>query len=298
VARARKWGFAQLLPTAGFPSAAKGPKGALVILAPDPYAALEAELAPARASLLAHPVYRAVRDRAGLGVFMGAHVFAVWDFMSLLKSLQHRLTGVSVPWTPPRSRTAARLVNEIVLAEESDEVTSGVTMSHFELYLDAMRELAFDTTPVTSFVGAIEARVPFGQALAAASTAPYVKQFVEGTLALATDGAVEAIAASFLFGREDLVPAMFRRLLPEVAGARDGVSLRRYLERHIEVDEGAHGPAARTLLVDLCGDDAACWKRASHAARTALAARLSLWDGVVRALGAQARTSSNAIGLL
>jgi hypothetical protein len=256
---------------------------------PDCYETLETALAPARAKLLGHPVYGTVHDRAALGVFMGAHVFAVWDFMSLLKSLQRSLTGVAVPWTPPCSRTAARLVNEIVLGEESDEVEPGVTMSHFELYLEAMRELDADTAPVTSFVGAIAAGVPFARALAAVPAPAYVKQFVEGTVALAIDGTAPAVAASFLFGREDLVPAMFRRILPEVSRTRDAVALRRYLERHVEVDEGKHGPAARTLLVELCGDDPARWAAATHAATEALSARRALWDGVVRALRADVR---------
>jgi hypothetical protein len=261
----------------------------------DPFATLEAALAPARAELLEHPVYRTVRDRAGLGVFMMAHVFAVWDFMSLLKSLQRKLTGVDVPWTPPRSRTAARLVNEIVLAEESDEVASGLTMSHFELYIEAMRELDVDTGPITSFIRAVATGVPFARALAVVQAPTYVKRFVEGTIALATEGSVEAVAASFLFGREDLVPAMFRRLLSEVAGTREAVSLRRYLERHVEVDEGQHGPAARALLVDLCGDDPTRWCVATHAARAALIARHALWDGVVRTLGTHDHPGSPAV---
>jgi hypothetical protein len=263
----------------------------------DFYSTLETALAPSRAALLAHPVYRAVRDRRALGAFMGAHVFAVWDFMSLLKSLQHKLTGVQVPWTPPRSRRAARLVNEIVLAEESDQVAHGVTMSHFELYVDAMRELDVDTAPVTSFVRSVAAGVPFPRALAAAPAPAYVKRFVEGTIAVATEGSMEAVAAAFLFGREDLVPAMFRRILPEVARTSEAVSLRRYLERHVELDEGEHGPSARALLIDLCGEDPVRWDAALLAARTALSARRALWDGVVRTLEARARDGSSALGI-
>jgi hypothetical protein len=260
----------------------------------DRYTVLHEALAPERAALLAHPVYRLVRDRRGLGVFMGAHVFAVWDFMSLLKSLQRRLTGIEVPWTPPRSRTAARLVNAIVLAEESDEVASGITMSHFELYLEAMRELDVATAPVTSFVRAVAGGTPLAHALAAVPAPVWVKRFVEGTVALAIEGSVEAVAGAFFFGREDLVPEMFRRLLPEVAATREAVSFRRYLERHVEVDEAEHGPAARALLVELCGDDDARWERATRAARAALGARRTLWDGVVTSLRAQREPGAEA----
>ncbi len=59
--------------------------------------------------------------------------------MTLLKALQRHLTCVTVPWTPTPHREARRLINEIVLAEESDEDGAGGFASHFESYLDAMR---------------------------------------------------------------------------------------------------------------------------------------------------------------
>ncbi len=254
------------------------------------YAALLTSVARERESLLSHAVYRSVADPHALRVFMETHVFAVWDFMSLLKALQRKLTCVTVPWTPPRSRTAARLINAIVLGEESDEVAPGVTMSHFELYLDAMRELGADVGPITRFVTAVGWGARPEAAIDAASLplhARHARSFVQATLLTATEGDVEAIAASFLVGREDLVPAMFRRLLTGVERTRDAVSLRRYLTRHIEVDEGEHGPLARRLLCELCGNDEQRWRTATEAARAAIVARTALWDGVVKALASR-----------
>jgi len=254
----------------------------------DGYEKLFNALATERRALLTHPIYEAVRDRPALQRFMEAHVFAVWDFMALLKSLQRRLTCVEVAWVPPRSRIAARLVNEIVLGEESDAIEPGTSMSHFELYLQAMRELGARPTAVESFVASLSDGTPPLLAIAKAAVPEFVRRFVENTLTLALSGTDEELAASFLLGREDLVPAMFRRLLPVLAPTHEANSLRFYLARHIEVDEGEHGPLARRLLSDLCGTDPMRWQRATDAARRALIARRHLWDGVMHAIDSSA----------
>jgi hypothetical protein len=252
------------------------------------FEALVSDLSGDRSRLLHHPIYVAVSTPAALRAFMSAHVFAVWDFMSLLKALQRRLTCVSVPWSPPRSRTAARLVNEIVLGEESDEVGPGVTMSHFELYLEAMHELRADTSPVTDFLGGLERGLPIAQALSDARVPGFVRAFVESTMAVATGNAPEAMAAAFLLGREDLVPAMFRRLAPTVARTHETASLQRYLARHIELDEETHGPLARRLLEEVCGRDESQWRTATAAAHRALTSRIALWDGTLARVRADA----------
>ncbi len=262
----------------------------------DRYPALLGAVAPDRDRLLAHPVYRAVADPDALRTFMETHVFAVWDFMSLLKTLQGRLTCTQVPWTPPRSRIAARLINEIVLGEESDEVAPGVMMSHFELYLEAMGELGADVGPITRFVAAVGEGAKVEVALEAAGVPAHARRFVKATLATAAHADVECVAASFLVGREDLVPSMFRRLLGSVERRREAVALRRYLARHIEVDEGQHGPLARRLLGELCGTDDARWRAATEAARSAIVARVALWDGVVASLSAAA-TGAGVVSL-
>ncbi len=250
------------------------------------YAALESELAPLRHSLVRHPVYACVGDPAALRVFMSNHAFAVWDFMSLLKTLQQRLTCVDVPWLPPADATAARLVNEIVLGEESDEVAPGRFMSHFDLYLAAMTEIGADARPVRQFVDRLREGILAESALRTLTIPETTRQFVIGTLRTCAASTLE-VAASFLLGREDLVPAMFRPMLAELEKA--GVkcdTYRLYLERHVYLDEEQHGPMAKRLLGSLCGTDEDNWRTATAVARGALAARTSFWDGVLMAVKA------------
>ena len=99
-----------------------------------------------------HPLYEHVSDENSLRILMRTHVFAVWDFQSLLKSLQRSLTCVDVPWLPTADAEARRFVNEIVLDEESDAAPGGGYLSHFELYVQAMTECGADLEPIETFV--------------------------------------------------------------------------------------------------------------------------------------------------
>lgn len=247
---------------------------------------LRSRLAPLRNSLLQHPVYGRIADLDALRLFMGHHIFAVWDFMSLLKALQRQICCVDVPWTPPPDPTACRLVNEIVLGEESDEDGRGGHSSHFDLYRRAMRQCGADTGPIDGLVAAIRGGMELPPALESADAPETVRRFVGRTFEVIEGGDACAIASSFTFGREDLLPDVFRRLV-EGSGTTPGGEwdvFRYYLDRHIEVDGGEHGPMAWRLVDCLCGDDPARWRAAEEAAERSLEARMILWDGVCERL--------------
>jgi hypothetical protein len=253
---------------------------------------LTARLAPLRARLETHPLYARIQTARHLRIFMESHVFAVWDFMSLLKCLQRRLTCVDVPWRPTRWPESRRFLNEIVLGEESD-IFEGRAVSHFEVYLEAMRESGADTGPILALLTQLEtggdgqgAESRLNQALEACGASGPARQFAESTFALIRTGGVHAIAAGFTFGREDVIPEMFRGLVRDLnaeAHGRFGKFLW-YLERHIEVDGENHGPLALRMVADLCGEDARLWSEAADAAEAALRARLALWDGILEKL--------------
>ena len=217
---------------------------------------------------------------------MQTHVFAVWDFMSLLKRLQRDLTCVAIAWTPSPHREARRLINEIVLAEESDDDGQGGFASHFEQYLAAMEEVGADSGPVRRFVAAVADGETVAIALDRADAPAPARAFVRATMDFVLDGSLPEAAAAFTIGREDLIPDLFRGLVARVADAEPGRfdSFLRYLDRHIEMDGDEHGPMALNLLKSVCGASPADWAAARSAAQRALQARLDLWDGVVLAV--------------
>ena len=244
---------------------------------------LHASLEPQRSALLGHALYRRLDSLPALRAFMEHHVFAVWDFMSLLKALQRRFTGVGVPWVPPAHPLACRFVNEIVLAEESDDDGRGGFASHFELYRRAMPACGAGTGPIDAFLHALRQGRPVAEALASAPAPGPASRFVRRTFALIDEGDPVAIASSFAFGREELLPEVFRQLLDAAAG--DGLEgFRHYLDRHIGLDEDEHGPMAGKLVELLCGDDEGRWRTAGQAAARSLEARQDLWDGTLAAI--------------
>jgi DUF3050 family protein len=247
---------------------------------------LRARLAPLRAALSSHPIYGEIDGLAALRLFMEHHVFAVWDFMSLLKALQQRLCCNDVPWLPPADHASARLVNEIVLAEESDEDGSGGFASHFALYVRAMARCGADTSTVERFLDELRRGSPLTAALDTAGVPGCAREFVRRTFAVIDGGDLVGLAATFTFGREDLLPDLFRRIVDglseEAGGGLD--DFRYYLHRHIGLDGDEHGPMATRLVQSHCGDDEGRWEVAERAAVAALEARRDLWDGMRAAI--------------
>ena len=244
----------------------------------------DAVLTPAmrrlRHELETHPVFAEIDGLEALRAFMQVHVFAVWDFMSLAKRLQRDLTCVELPWMPPADPVAARLINDIVLAEESDVDADGHPASHLDLYLQAMRDVGAPTAQFDTFMRALRGGAGLSAALEAAAAPEFVRAFVGHTLGTACDGTTLETMASFFYGRENVIPAMFQSLLD-----RWGLSEAQapgfvyYLQRHIELDGDSHGPAASRLIQSELARRADALQEARDAARLALQARRALWDG-------------------
>ena len=247
--------------------------------------ALKLRLKPLYSQLAAHPLYRSFHTIADVRTFMESHVFAVWDFMSLLKTLQRGLTCVEVPWLPTSDSSSRRLINEIVWGEESDEY-QGRPISHFDLYLEAMRACEASTVHIEGLIQALRQGKPLAPAMQNCGASDAAQTFVASTFAVIAEGKLHAIAAAFTFGREDLIPDIFRGFIRDQNQALDGQLdlFRWYLDRHIEVDGDEHGPMALQMVANLCGDDDGKWQEATEAAADAVQARIAFWDAITATL--------------
>jgi len=243
-------------------------------------AVLQSDVEVARLQAINHPLYASLTSVARVQAFMSVHVFAVWDFMSLLKALQQRLTCVEVPWSPRGDTLCRRLINEIVLGEESDQFDERV-LSHFEMYLAAMDQAGADRTPLERFLDALAATGDVARSLTLASVPDAADQFVRSTWRVIDRGEAFELAAVFALGRESLIPAMFTHVLE---GDHCMPMLRDYLIRHVEIDEEVHTPLALRMVGTLCGDNPARWAIARRSVLDALSARTRMWDGIVARL--------------
>jgi hypothetical protein len=251
-------------------------------LAPSRPAPLAIDLGDTRERLVNHRLYALVNSPERLRQFMEMHVYAVWDFQSLLKAMQQRLTCTSIPWLPTPDREARRLVNEIVLDEESDELPEGGSASHFELYLESMQAAGAQTRPIERLLDLLRAGAPLPQALAGAGVPAAAAEFVRRSFAVIESSSTHRIVAAFTYGREDVIPDMFRHLVVSLAEQDPATwgRFRYYLERHIAHDDAKHAPVCRRIVARLCGDDAQKWAEASQTARECIEARIALWDAI------------------
>jgi len=223
--------------------------------------------------LYKHPLYEEITDLQSLQVFMKYHIFAVFDFMSLLKSIQKEVAPAEKFWQPSQYPTnCVRLINEIVVAEESDYGLPGTGFqSHFDMYLQAMKEVGADTTPIKQFLRGHTQNIPAA-----------VIRFVHANLHTAKEGRLEEVAATFFYGREKVIPNMFDSIVEASKGVTPTPkAFYYYLKRHIELDGDEHGPAAEKFLSHICESSPYKKERALQAGITALRERNLFWNFIL-----------------
>ena len=233
--------------------------------------------------LLTHSLYEKVKTIDDLHQFLESHVYAVWDFMSLLKALQSKLTCTTTPWFASANPETRYLINEIVLAEESDLTLDGKRLSHFEMYIDAMTDCGANTTQINDFLINVKTTQNIFVSIKQSDLHPNIKSFLDFTFRVIEEGKSHKIAAAFTFGREDLIPNMFTEILKSFQQNFPETDLSKliyYFERHIELDADEHGPMAMQMITELCGNDAQKWRDVEEVSINALQKRIGLWDAI------------------
>jgi len=245
-------------------------------------ARIQSVIEPLRQEIINHKVYSVINDIDDLKIFMQYHVYAVWDFMSLLKSLQIGLTSTTTPWFPVGNANTRYLINEIVTGEESDVDKEGIRKSHYEMYLEAMEQCGADTTTIQQFTAILKETGSFFKAYTEADVPKEAREFVDFTFQVINGKQSHLQSAAFTFGREDLIPNMFISIVRDLNQKfPDQLSLiKYYLERHIEVDGDHHSHLALEMTAELCGDSEAYWKAAEEITVASLQQRIHLWNGV------------------
>tara|TARA_B000000475_G_scaffold34357_1_gene25847 strand:- start:466 stop:1206 length:741 start_codon:yes stop_codon:yes gene_type:complete len=235
---------------------------------------LNSNLTKYREEIVNHALYKKLNSVEDIAVMMEHHVYAVWDFMSLLKALQSLLTCTTSPWKPVGDGKIRQLVNSIVLEEESDVDKENNPLSHYEMYIDAMKQCGANTSAIENFVSNVSAtNIP--------SVNDGVDAFLKTTFDVIESNETHKIASAFTFGREDLIPDMFTAIVNEYNTENNLDKFVYYLERHIELDGGEHGPLALELISNLCGDDDDKWREVEETAIACLVARKKLWDSIL-----------------
>jgi len=233
--------------------------------------------------LLTHSLYEKVKTIEDLHCFLENHIYAVWDFMSLLKALQNKLTCTTTPWLPVGNPQVRYLINEIVVAEETDLAMDGTRQSHFEMYLDAMQQCGATTSVVSEFLENVKNTQNIFVSIKQSNLHPNVKAFLDFTFRVIEEGKAHKIAAAFTFGREDLIPSMFTEILKNFQSNFPETDLSKliyYFERHIELDADEHGPMAMQMIFELCGSSETKWSEVEEVSVEALQKRIGLWDAI------------------
>lgn len=148
-----------------------------------------------------HLVYSKLTSMKKIQCFVSYHIFAVWDSIKLLKSLQNKMSIALTKEYSAYPSELKRLINKIVFAQTSDLYPYGQPNDNFAIYLRAIAEM--EINPDYFLWDFLEAPDNLD------SLKPGIKELVEFNLAIVRTGTTAEIMAAFFCGREKLNSTLF-----------------------------------------------------------------------------------------
>lgn len=239
---------------------------------------VERELKGLRRKLAKHRLYKSLHKVEDIQEFAEHHVFAVWGSMSLLKVLQQQLTNTKIPWSPVPNPVLARLINEMVLTEESGINEQGLAQSHFEMYVDAMQEIGADTSQIHQFVQLIYAGATVDYAMNQIKIDRKISHFIVYIFNIIKTGKTHLIAASLILSRTDIPSKIFLEILTDTE--QDAHKWKYCLTHHAEFNPGQYGTSSLELIAELCGKNKKDWQEVIEVAKHALNQKIILWNRI------------------
>ncbi|UTJ05463.1 DUF3050 domain-containing protein [Arcobacter roscoffensis] len=246
---------------------------------------IQNSLIPLQEELKNHKLYESINSLDSLQTFMQSHVFVVWDFMSIVKTLQLELTSMTYPWTPnTKTIVSRRLINDIVLSEESDYDDKGIIKSHFEFYIECMQQSEACTKDIETLISKLEKQENIFDIIKSLELSNELKEFLTFTFEIIESKEIHNISALLTFGRENLIPDMFITFVDNFdCNDKEKISkFEYYLNRHIDVDGHEHGPMSLTMMNELCGTDENKWEEVKQTSIKALELRIKLWNSIYK----------------
>lgn len=178
-----------------------------------------------------------------------------------------------------------RALNQIIIDEESDITpVEGVYKSHFNLYLDAMVEIGAPLTiidDILSYNYQIESpKNIYSTFELSENYCEKCKEYDDEVLDIVQDPDVIPTLVYFVYGREAIIPGMFKKILDVVKDVPGTESLQFYLKRHIEVDADSHSNLAKYILDKFVERTEYTAGNIEQLKNEAIAHRIKLWDAI------------------
>lgn len=237
---------------------------------------------PYRERLLCHEIYNNLESIDYLRNFLENQSFIVWNFIGLVKVLQHHLTCLEVPWVPSEHPNLRRTINQIVLEEESGIALHGTSLSHLEFFIRGMSKMGAKTNQIDLLLALIKKGDTLEECLEQLCISPALKSYLAYSFNVIRTKELHKIAGILAFSNIHLMPDFFHELYENPNLPKENIStLQFYFRRKQELEKNEYKIRSYQLVSELCGKDKEKWNNVRQVSINSLKHRIILWDAML-----------------